>query len=55
MNHQPQAITTAEARALLDGKSDKNRCMEMKSKPSSFYMINTRIFFTFSNKVNKDE
>lgn len=38
-NHEssPQAITTAEARALFDGKSDKNRCIEMKSKPSSFY------------------
>ena len=33
----PQAITTADARALFDGKSDKNRCIEMKSKPSSFY------------------
>ena len=41
----PQAMTTADARALLEGKSDTKRCMEIRSNPSSLC----------SSNVNKEE
>ena len=39
MKRKPQAITVAEARALLEGSSDKNRCKRTISYGDCFYAL----------------